>query len=230
MSSTLPSLNKPKDPKHPRSNNTSMELFPGAAATTLDSGADRADGKGGGRGGRGRGGGGQGGQRRWPDAGRTSNNNSDGRPPGGKQGVKSCPFCVAKSRPNPSHGIGCCPWISCAKKSNLLTALPNICLGCLRIKSGPHKCPESFIKFWKVFCSTCKINAKLCKAPEGHSKSPIPETFVGHVSGRALHEETGQAAVWSKRCVNRGSLGSASLLTSSLTLVNGIDTITVEAL
>mgnify|MGYP007121936997 CR=1 FL=1 len=36
--------------------------------------------------------------------------------------------------------------------------------------------------------------------------------------------------MWAKRCVNRGSLGSASLLTGSLTLANGNDTITVEAL
>ena len=57
---------------------------------------------------------------------------------------------------------------------------------------------------------------------------PRPATFVGH--GRIDHEEAGQAAVWSYKCVNRGSLGSASLLTSSLTLVNGDDTITVEAL
>ena len=70
----------------------------------------------------------------------------------------------------------------------------------------------------------------MCKAPAAHSRSPIPENFVGHVSGRALHEETGQAVVWAKRCVNRGSLGSAGLLTSSLTLVNENDTITVEAL
>ena len=36
--------------------------------------------------------------------------------------------------------------------------------------------------------------------------------------------------MWAKRCLNRGSLGSASLLTSSLTLANGNDNITVEAL
>ena len=126
MTSTSPSLSKSKDSKHPRSNNTNTELLAGAATTTVDSGADGADGKGGGQGGRGQGGGGRGGQRRWPDSGRTSNNNSDGRPPGGKQGVKSCPFCVAKRRPNTAHGIGSCPWISCANNSNLQTALPNI--------------------------------------------------------------------------------------------------------
>ena len=235
MTSTLPSLSKSKDSKHPRSNNSNTELLAGAAATTVDGGADGADGKGKGGGdrgggGRGRGTGGRGGQRRWPDAGRTSNNNSDGRPPGGRQGVKSCRFCVAKSRPDTAHKISSCPWISCASKSNLLTALPNICLGCLSVKSGTHKCPELFLKHYKVSCSTCKINSKLCRAPAEHSRSPIPGTFVGHVSGRALHEETGQAAVLAKRCVNRGSLGSASLLTGSLTLANGNDTITVEAL
>ena len=78
----------------------------------------------------------------------------------------------------------------------------------------------------RIFCSTCKVNRKLCRAPAEHSRTLIP----GHVSGRALHEETGQAAVWAKRCLNRKSLGSASLLTSSLTLANENDNITVEAL
>ena len=78
------------------------------------------------------------------------------------------------------------------------------------------------------FCPVCKLNTKLCKAPTNHTHSFIPETFVGH--GQLDHEEAGQAAVWSYQCINRGSLGSASLLTSSLTLINGDDTITVEAL
>ena len=43
-------------------------------------------------------------------------------------------------------------------------------------------------------------------------------------------EETDQVAVWSYQCINRGSLGSASLLTSTVTLVKGNDSITVEAL
>ena len=50
------------------------------------------------------------------------------------------------------------------------------------------------------------------------------------MSGQALHEEKGQAALWTQACVNRGSLGSPSLLISSLTLINGEDTITVQAL
>ena len=36
--------------------------------------------------------------------------------------------------------------------------------------------------------------------------------------------------LWSKACINRGSVGSANLLTSSLTLTNGGYSITVEAL
>ena len=70
---------------------------------------------------------------------------------------------------------------------------------------------------------------KLCKAPTNHTQCSIPETFVGH-SAQFDHEEAGQAAFWSYQCINRGSLGSASLLTSALTLINGDDSITVEAL
>ena len=43
-------------------------------------------------------------------------------------------------------------------------------------------------------------------------------------------EEEEQVALWTQNCVNRGSLGSPSLMTSSLTLVNEGDTITVQAL
>ena len=82
----------------------------------------------------------------------------------------------------------------------------------------------------KYFCTVCKLNTNICWAPTTHTKSFFPETFVGHAAGQALHEEAGQAALWTKTCVNRGSLGLASLLTSSLTLINGGDTITVEAL
>ena len=82
----------------------------------------------------------------------------------------------------------------------------------------------------KMLCTTCKTNKKLCKAPSLHTPSPIPATFSGHVSGRALHEEEGQAALWTQNCVNRGSLGSPSLLISSLTLISGADTITAQAL
>ena len=37
-------------------------------------------------------------------------------------------------------------------------------------------------------------------------------------------------ALWTQSCVNRGSLGSPSLLTSSLTLINEEDTLTIQAL
>ena len=51
---------------------------------------------------------------------------------------------------------------------------------------------------------------------------------MGH--GGIDPEETEQVAVWAYQCINRGSLGSASLLTSTVTLVKGDDSITVEAL
>ena len=70
----------------------------------------------------------------------------------------------------------------------------------------------------------------ICRAPTTRTKSSIPETFLGQASGLALHKEAGHAALWTQNCVNRGSLGSAILLTSSLTLVNEGDTNTVEAL
>ena len=117
-----------------------------------------------------------------------------------------------------------CPCV--ASKSNLLTTLPNLCLSSLRLKEAAHKCLDSLKEgHWKYFCPVCKLNIKICWAPTAHTRSFIPETFVGHAAGRALHEEAGQAALWTETCINRGSLGSASLLTSSLTLINGGDTI-----
>ena len=81
---------------------------------------------------------------------------------------------------------------------------------------------------YKIFCSTCKLNKKFCRSPASHPSGFIPETFVGH--GGVDPEETDQVDVWSYQCINRGSLGSASLLTSTVTLVKGDDSITVEAL
>ena len=112
-----------------------------------------------------------------------------------------------------------------------MTTLPNMCLGCLTLKpASGHTCPP-YLKEGgnsKRFCAICKLNSKLCKMPGSHTRGVIPATFAGH--GRVDHEAVGEAAVWTYECVNRGSLGSASLLTSTLTLVNGEDTITVEAL
>ena len=234
MASTLGSLAEHKELKSPRSNNG--KILDGAAATASDTGADGTNRQGGGRGrGGGRGGGGRGGRlgrRKWPDNGRTTNDNTDRRPPGRRKHVRSCTFCVAKKRPDTAHIIGFCQWLSSTSKSDLLTTLPNVCLGCLRTKDGAHKCPENLKEGGnlKYFCTICKLNNRICLAPATHTKSSIPETFLGHALGRALHEEPGQAALWTKSCVNRGSLGSTSLLTSSLTLVNEGDTITVEAL
>ena len=111
----------------------------------------------------------------------------------------SCAFCVAKKRtPNP-HYMGACPWISAARKLDLITTLPNLGLGCLRLKTvGEHKCPDLYKERGRkrYFCPVCKLNTKLCKAPTNHTQSFIPETFVGH-SAQLDHEEAGQAAVWS---------------------------------
>ena len=71
----------------------------------------------------------------------------------------------------------------------------------------------------------------MCKDPAQHTRSAIPATFSGHVSGQPLQEEEEQVALWTQNCVNKGSLGSPSLLTSSITLVSITgDTITIEAL
>ena len=207
MSSTLGPVNKHKEPKNSRLNNA--DILSGAAATA-GVGADGTGGLGG-VGGRG----GKYSQRKWPDTGRSGSDNTDERPPA-RKGNK-CDFCVAKTRPKTGHYLTFCPWISSASKSDLLTTLPNLCLGCFKLKKGTQKCPSYLSDgqlLRKYFCTTCKTNKKLCKAP-----SPIPATFSGHVSGRALHEEEGQAALWTQNCVNRGSLGSPSLLTSSLTLI-----------
>ena len=130
-----------------------------------------------------------------------------------------------------------CPWITSASKSDLATSLPTLCLGCLQSKGPPgtpqHKCSPKISEgqaLHKYFCIKCQTHNKLCKDPAQHARSAIPATFSGHVSGQPLQEEEEQVALWTQNCVNRGSLGSPSLMTSSLTLVNEGDTITVEAL
>ena len=80
----------------------------------------------------------------------------------------------------------------------------------------------------QIFLLYLQVNTKLCRSPTNHTPGFIPETFVGH--GRIDPEETKQVAVWSYQCIKRGSLGSASLLTSILTLVKGDYSITVKAL
>ena len=233
MSSALGPPIKNKENKTPRL--TNVEITAGAATTADGAGADGTSGRGG-RGGRG-GGGGQGGERgrrKWPDNGHTANEHTGGRPPGKKRSdtPQSCIYSVAKKRPGTDHFIGSCPWITGAIKSDLLTTLPNLCLGCLRLKVAAHKYPDNLKEggHLKYFCQVCKLNTKMCWAPTSHTRSSIPETFLGHAAGQALHAEAGQAALWTKTCINRGSLGSASFLTSSLTLTNGGDSITVEAL
>ena len=79
------------------------------------------------------------------------------------------------------------------------------------------------------FCPVCKLTVKLCKLPTTHTQSNIPEICVGHAA-RLEHKDREQASTWSYQCINMGSLRSSSLLTSSLTLINGNDTIQIEAL
>ena len=223
MSSTLGQTTSHKDQKPPRLTNT--DSFFGSAAADEGGADDTGGGRGGTRGGRG--------------GGRGAGRGGGGRVGGGKEGggdkiPAKCAFCVAKSKPKTDHWVSECPWISVTNKSELIATLPNWCLGCLRFKKNKkHKCPPYMSDgqlVHKPFCTTCKISTKLCKAPSVHAASPIPDTFSGHVSGLPLHEEEGQVALWTQSCVNRGSLGSPSLLTSSLTLINEEDTLTIQAL
>ena len=235
LSTVLGHDTKPREPKKPRHDNPGILL--GAAATTgPEAGGARGRGGNGGKMGRGGGrrsgggrGGGRGGSswgRRWPGAGR-----SDNYP------EAKCAFCVEKKRPDTSHLIFNCPWITSASKSDLATTLPTLCLGCFRSKGPPgspqHKCSPKESEgqpYRQHFCITCQTNTKLCKDPSKHVKSAIPATFLGHVSGQPLQEQEDQVALWTHHCVNWGSLGSPSLLTSTLTLVNEGDSITIQAL
>ena len=79
------------------------------------------------------------------------------------------------------------------------------------------------------FCPQCKFNITLCKSPTTHNCSYIPETFVG-AAVRIDHEEEEQASTWGFDSINKGSLGSTTLLTSVITLINGQDTIKVNCL
>ena len=153
MASTLGPLHKHKDQKNSRVNNA--DILSGAAATAGvgASGANERSG-GGGRGGKPS-------QRRWPDTGRSGKDNTDGRPPATRK--HTCELCVAKTKPSPGHPITACPWISSTSKSDLLTTLPNLCLGCLKLKStGTHKCPnylsdgQSHMKFFALHARSTK--------------------------------------------------------------------------
>ena len=114
-----------------------------------------------------------------------------------------------------------------------MQVLPKLCVGCLRIKSdGVHKCPSYFKEGGiasHYFCPQCKYNVKLCKSSTTHTHGHIPETFVG-ATVRLDHEEREQASTWGFESINKGSLGSSTLLTSTLNLINGQDTIKVNCL
>ena len=76
----------------------------------------------------------------------------------------------------------------------------------------------------RYFCPQCKRNIKLCKSPSTHQRGHIPETFVG-AAVRLDHEEE-QASTCAFDSVNKGSLGSSTLLT----LLHGQDIIKVNCL
>ena len=170
---------------------------------------------------------------------------SSGLPPpaaGGRDGGKpersppTCAYCVAKKKPPNPHYVDSCPWISAASHSDLVATLPNLCVGCLRQKKPPgssaqHKCPH-FLRTGVEysFCPICKLHIKLCKSPTTHTRTPIPETFVGATVRLEQHEDREEASTWAYESINKGSLGSSTLMTSSLTLINGQDSIQIECL
>ena len=115
-----------------------------AGAALMGDGEGTA-GRGGRSGRRGRGGGGwRGGKSGWSDKGNSQDGNTENKPPQKRtyeKATPSCAFCVAKKRPQTTHKIGVCPWISATSKSDLITALPNLCLGCFKLKTvGEHTC------------------------------------------------------------------------------------------
>ena len=171
-----PPVKQKYEPKLPRP----VDITAGAAIT--EGGGGRA-----GRGGRGasagRGGGGwRGGRSKWPDKVDPRGGNTGAALPEKKKYEKphpSCLFCVAKKRPQTAHIIGACPWITAASKSDLITALPNLCLDCLKLKKvGEHKCPNWYKEGGqgRYFCSICQLNIKLCRSPTSHTPGFIPET------------------------------------------------------
>ena len=158
------------EPKLPRT----AEITAGAANTD---GSGEGAGRGGRGAGSGRGGWGHKGRNKGPNKVDSLEGNTGVIPPEKKKYEKqswpppSCQFCVAKKRQQNAHFLSACPWITTAGKSDLLTTLPNLCLGCLKLKrGGEHKCPDNFKEggIYKYFCSTCKLNKKFCRSPASH--------------------------------------------------------------
>ena len=134
----------------------------------------------------------------------------------------SCEYCKAKKRSPADHHLSRCPWVSAATYSDLVQTLPKLCSGCLRIKRENHTCPTQFKEGGaasQYFCQQCKRNVKVCKSPSKHQRGHIPGTFVG-AAVRLNHEEEEQSSTWAFDSVNKGSLGSSTLLTSVITLLH----------
>ena len=132
---------------------------------------------------------------------------------------RSCRYCVAPD----SHTLPQCPWVSAANRGDLLQTLPQLCVGCLHIKKPTevHTCPPQFKEGGAAshyFCAQCKCNTKLCRSPGTHTAGHIPATFVG-AAVRIDAEENGKITAWALDSINKGALGSSTLLTSSITLV-----------
>ena len=118
------------EPKLPRP----AEITAGAAITD---GGEVGAGRGGRGAGSGRGGGSWRGRSRGPNKVDSPEGNTGVFPPEKKKYEKrprSCQFCISKTRPQNAHNMGYCPWITAASKSNLLTTLLNLCLGCFILK------------------------------------------------------------------------------------------------
>ena len=141
---------------------------------------------------------------------------------------------MAKQNPSTDHPLSKCPWVSATTRSDLQQTLPQLCVGCLYIKqpTGVHTCPPQFKEGGvssRYFCAQCKCKTKLCRSPTTHSGGHIPATFAG-AAVRMDTEVDGEIAAWTLDSINKGTLGSSTLLTSSITLVKEGETIQVNCL
>ena len=123
----------------------------------------------------------------------------------------SCHNCLAKKKPLDTHILAKCPLVSTANRAELIQTLPQLCLGSLNIKkfTGVHTCPPHFKEggaYSHYFCGQCKSNIELCRSPTTHTA-----TFLG-AAVRMDPEEDEQVAAWALHSINRGSLGSSTVL------------------
>ena len=121
--------------------------------------------------------------------------------------------------------------------------------GCLRKKRGngpPHQCPELFRKLiTQSFCVKCGVHRKLCTSPTAHASVTKPATFTGFLANKPARL-TGHGPGGGRRQTtnvpilgpqhtsltpqNKGQIGTATCLTSLITIKRGNDYVTVAAL